>query len=147
MKILKAEDGDIVRVHYTLSLEDGTKFDSSAGELPFEFMVGRGNVLPAFEGSVIGMAEGETKRLTVPPERAYGHYRDDLVYVIEKHLLPPDIEPEVGMILKVHTSEGKEIEAQVTDMDDYTVKCDTNHELAGKALSFEIKLLKIVRPG
>jgi peptidylprolyl isomerase len=147
MTRLKAEDGDIVRVHYTLTLEDGSIFDSSTGELPFEFMIGRGTVFPAFENAVIGMGEGQTKRFTVPPEKAYGCYRDDLVYVIEKHLLPHDITPEEGMMLTVDTAEGKKIDALVTDIDALTVKCDANHELAGKALSFEIRLLKIIRPG
>ena len=118
-----------------------------AEELPFEFMIGRGTVFPAFESAVIGMAEGETKKLTVPPEKAYGHYRDDLIYVIERPELPPDITPEVGMMLMVHTAEGKEIEAMITDIDDFTIKCDANHELAGEELSFEIKLLKIISPG
>ena len=60
-------------------------------------MIGRGAVLPAFETAVIGMGEGETKKITVPPEKAYGPYDDELVYVVERNLLPPGTNPEVGI--------------------------------------------------
>ena len=147
MKRLKAKDFDIVKVHYTLALEDGSIFDSFAGELPFEFMIGRGTVLPAFENAVIGMREGETKKLTVPPEKAFGCYSDELNYAVERSLLPTGTNPEVGMTLKVHTAERIEIEGKVTAADEQTITVDANDELAGKALSFEIRLLKIIRPG
>jgi peptidylprolyl isomerase len=144
---LRAWDGDIVRVRYTLSLKDGSVFGSSTDPLPFEFMIGRGAVLPAFENAVIGMIEGETKKITVPPEKAYGPYNDELVYVVERRELPPDINPQVGSMLQVRTSEGAEIEGQVTGFDDWTITVDENHEFAGKELVFEISLLKIIRPG
>jgi peptidylprolyl isomerase len=145
--LLKACDGDIVRVSYTLSLKDGPVFGSSTEPLPFEFMIGRGAVLPAFENAVMGMMEGETKKFTVPPEKAYGPYDDGLVYVVERSLLPPGTRPEVGTMLEVSTSEGDYIEGQVIAADEYTVTIDENHEFAGKELVFEISLLKIIRPG
>lgn len=145
--LLKACDGDIVRVSYTLSLKDGPVFGSSTEPLPFEFMIGRGAVLPAFENAVMGMMEGETKKFTVPPEKAYGPYDDGLVYLVERSLLPPGTRPEVGTTLEVSTSEGDYIEGQVIAADEYTVTIDENHEFAGKELVFEISLLKIIRPG
>ena len=145
--MLKAQDGDIVRVHYTLTMEDDNTLDSPTVEQSFEFMIGRGSVIPAFENALVGMAEGETKSLAVSPEKAYGWHRDDLVYVIEKHLLPPDIHPEVGITIELDAPDGNKIDAVITYMDDFTVKCDANHEFAGKTLFFEIRLLKIIRPG
>ena len=143
---MKAQDGDIVKVHYVLSLEDGSVFDSSTEEQPFEFIIGKGMVIPAFENAVTGMREGETKTVTIPPEDAYGCYRDDLTHVLERDCLPPDIDPQIGMILQVPTAEGTVINALVTEVDDSTIKFDANHELAGKELIFNIKLLKIIRP-
>ncbi len=145
--LLKACDGDIVRVSYTLSLKDGPVFGSSTEPLPFEFMIGRGAVLPAFENAVMGMMEGETKKFAVSPEKAYGPYDDGLVYVVDRSLLPPGTRPEVGTALEVSTSEGDYIEGQVTAADEHTVTIDENHEFAGKELVFEISLLKIIRPG
>lgn len=145
--LLRAWDGDIVRVSYSLSLKDGPFFGSSTDPLPFEFMIGRGAVLPTFENAVIGMSEGETKKITVHPEKTYGPYNDELVYVVERSLLPPGTDPEVGSMLQVRTSEGAEIEGQVIEVDDWTITVDENHEFAGKELVFEISLLKIIRPG
>ena len=145
--LLRALDGDIVRVSYTLSLNDGSVFGSSTEPLPFEFMIGRGAVLPTFENAVVGMSEGETKKITVPPEKAYGPYDKELVYVVERSLLPPGTNPEVGSMLQVRTSEGIEIDGQVTEVEDWTITVDENHEFAGKELVFEISLLKIIRPG
>jgi peptidylprolyl isomerase len=93
------------------------------------------------------MTEGETKRIIVPPEKAYGHYNDELTYLVEKSSLPPGTNPEVGTTLRVRTAEGLEIEGQVTAVDERTITIDENHEFAGKELAFEISLLKIIRPG
>jgi len=60
-------------VHYTGWLENGTKFDSSLdqGE-PFRFIVGRREVIPAWDEGVAGMKVGEKRQLVVPPKLGYG---------------------------------------------------------------------------
>ena len=143
---MEAQDGDIVKVHYVLSLEDGSVFDSSTEQHPFEFVIGKGMVIPGLEEAVTGMREGETKTVTVPPEKAYGHYRDDLTYVVERDTLPPDTRPEVGKTLQVYDYKGSIVDAIVTRVDGFAIQLDANHELAGKELIFIIKLLKIIRP-
>ena len=69
----KVENGDIIRVHYTGRLEDGTKFDSSLdrGE-PIVFTIGNGMVITGWEQGLLGMQVGEKRKLTIPSELAYG---------------------------------------------------------------------------
>ncbi len=68
-----AKPGDIVSVHYTGWLEDGTQFDSSIQrDTPFEFTLGTGSVIDGWDEGVAGMQVGGTRRLIIPPELAYG---------------------------------------------------------------------------
>ena len=65
--------GDTVTVHYTGTLTGGKVFDSSKGRgQPFDFVVGRGMVIRGWEVGLVGMQVGGVRRLTIPPEQAYG---------------------------------------------------------------------------
>lgn len=70
-----AEAGRMVRVHYTGWLTDGTQFDSSKDRNdPFDFPLGRGRVISGWDEGVAGMRVGGSRRLTIPPQLAYGEY-------------------------------------------------------------------------
>ena len=68
-----AQDGDLVAIHYTGKLTDGTKFDSSRDrDEPLEFTLGKHQVVPGFEQGVSGMHLGGKRIVTIPPELGYG---------------------------------------------------------------------------
>lgn len=65
--------GDRVSVHYTGWLTNGKKFDSSVDRgQPFEFVLGRGQVIKGWDEGVATMRVGDKVRLTIPPEMGYG---------------------------------------------------------------------------
>jgi len=69
---VEAARGDTVSVHYTGTLENGDEFDSSEGGEPFSVSIGSGQVIAGWEEGLVGMREGGTRELTIPPDLAYG---------------------------------------------------------------------------
>jgi len=70
----EATSGNVVEVHYTGRLENGTKFDSSLDrQEPFTFRLGAGEVIEGWDQGVAGMKVGGKRKLTIPPDLGYGN--------------------------------------------------------------------------
>lgn len=140
----QAKIGDTVRVHYTGKLEEGVAFDSSMGADPLEIKLGSGRFIPGFEDAIVGMSPGETKTIKIPPEKAYGLYREDRVIKMDRKELPEDIVPQEGMVLEICASNGTIVPVQITEVTESAVTLDANHPLVEQTLTFEIQLVEIV---
>ena len=86
----EAVRGKTVEVHYTGWLTDGTKFDSSVGGQPFSFRIGAGEVIEGWERGLAGMRAGGKRKLTLPPELAYGTKG-----------APPEIPPHATLVFEI----------------------------------------------
>ncbi|KAJ1066182.1 hypothetical protein K5549_018373, partial [Capra hircus] len=70
---IKSRKGDVLHMHYTGKLEDGTEFDSSLPQnQPFVFSLGTGQVIKGWDQGLLGMCEGEKRKLVIPSELGYG---------------------------------------------------------------------------
>ncbi|EPR38710.1 peptidylprolyl isomerase FKBP-type [Desulfovibrio sp. X2] len=139
----QAKNGDVVKVHYTGKLSDGTVFDSSEGRDPLEFTLGEGMVIEGFEKAVVGLAPGEKREATFGPDEAYGSYDESLSCAVPRDQIPEHIQPEVGMMLSFTTEDGQPAHVTVTEVTDDSVTLDGNHPLAGKTLTFAVELVSI----
>ena len=140
-----AKKGDKVSIEYEGSLEDGTVFDSSKShDKPFQFIVGSGQVIPGFDKAVIGMKLKEQKKITLQPTEAYGEINQKLTHKVLRSELPPEPEPKPGMGLMMGGSPGGSARrAMITEVTKKHIVINMNHPLAGKSLTFKIKLIKI----
>jgi peptidylprolyl isomerase len=169
----KAKTGDKVKVHYTGTLEDGSVFDTSEGYPdpqddnscgcsgkdsstddrcgcnshatgPMEFVIGAGGLIPKFEAAVIGLEPGQSITITIPANDAYGQRAEEMVAVIERSEIPADINPEPGHQMEVILEDGSPLPVLVTDVTETTITLDANHPLAGRDLTFAIRLEEIL---
>lgn len=138
-----AKKGDRVKVHYTGKLQDGTVFDSSVDREPLEFTLGDGNMIKGFDTAVLGMQKGDTVTAEIPSAEAYGEKKEDMFVEVPKAEVPENIKPEVGQQLQVQQANGQSMPVVVADVTEDKIVLDANHPLAGKDLTFEIKLVEI----
>lgn len=141
--MIKAKDGDTVRVQYTGKLEDGSVFDSSMAKDSLQFTIGKGQVLHGVEQAVIGMQPQESKTVLVPAAEAYGPHRDEMTTQVQRSQFPDSVELKVGQRLQIKQKNGQSIAVSVLDLSDSTVTLDANHPLAGKDLTFDLQLVEI----
>jgi peptidylprolyl isomerase len=140
----KAKDGDTVKVHYTGTLKNGEVFDTSEEKEPLEFTLGEGQLIPGFEKAVVGMDVGDSTKVDIPTDEAYGEAREDLVINVPKDQLPEGVTPEVGMQLQVNQPNGQPVPVRITKVGDTDLTLDANHPLAGEDLTFDIELVEVV---
>ena len=168
----QAKTGDKVKVHYTGTLEDGSVFDTSEdctekpddhscgcgsskginngcgcdshATDPMEFVIGSGQLIPKFEAAVIGLEPGQSVTVTIQADDAYGQRAEEMVAVIERSEIPPDINPEPGHQMEVILEDGSPMPVLVTEVTETSITLDANHPLAGRDLTFAIRLIEII---
>ncbi|PLY02948.1 MAG: peptidylprolyl isomerase [Desulfuromonas sp.] len=143
--MIKATDGDTVKVNYTGRLADGTVFDASGEDRPLHFILGKQEVIPGFDAAVNGMYQGENKTVTIAPEQAYGDYEQRWVETVERGLFPEDLALEAGKTVEVIRESGEAFQIKIVSCDDQQVTVDGNHPLAGQSLTFDIELLEVTK--
>lgn len=146
---MEAENKYITVAYRLYTIEDGEQelFEEAKAEHPFQFISGMGTVLEDFENEIAKLAKGETFRLNIPAERAYGEYDNDHVVELPREifLINGKFDSEhikEGNIVPLMTHDGQRVNATVAEIKPDVVVVDLNHPLAGADLLFEGEVIE-----
>ena len=137
------EQGSRVRLSFSLQLEDGTVVEEAPPEDPVELIVGQGEILPALEEVLLGMAEGERRQVRLAPAEAFGPHSPDRIQTLERDQFPAEAEPAEGLVIEFTTPSGESVPGTVLAVDGDSVRVDFNHPLAGRAVVFEARVIAL----
>ena len=127
----------VVKIHYTLTDDDGEVIDSSEGGEPLAYLHGVGGIIPGLEEVLEGKSAGDQFKVSVQPEDAYGDHSEELLHEVERSHFEDIDELELGMQFQVDADDGPMM-GTVVEITDDTVTVDGNHELAGIPLNFDV---------
>jgi peptidylprolyl isomerase len=103
--------------------------------------------LPGLGLALVGMARGERKTLTVPPEQAYGVTDPARVQRWHRKRFPEQAELQVGRFVRVEASGGRSRIVRILEVEGEMVRVDANHRRAGQTLELEVELVTIGSEG
>lgn len=136
------QNGRKVPLEYTLTV-DGEVVDSSEKHGPLQYTHGEGQIISGLADRLEGLQEGAEKTIEVSPEQAYGKMNPEAFKEFPKSSLPQDLEPKVGMLLQVQRQNGQAVPAKISEVKEDSIILDLNHPLAGKTLTFDVKILSV----
>lgn len=138
---MRVADDCAVFFHFTLMDADGEVLSASSEQAPFAYLHGHGQVLASLERALEGKAAGDALKISLTPEEAYG-----VPDASNREILPredfSDDELVVGNRIYIMGEQGPRL-ATVAGYDEQAVILDTNHELAGKSLRFDIRIVSV----
>lgn len=134
---------DTVSVSYTASLPSGEVIENVPEDKPITLTIGAGRILKAVEASLMGVEVGQTRTVHIQPEDAYGPYYKSLVHEIARATFAGRLDPKPGMILSLAVEKDgvqQQVPATVLAAGKESVTIDYNHPLAGRPITYEVKV-------
>jgi FKBP-type peptidyl-prolyl cis-trans isomerase SlpA len=145
--------GSFLTLHYRLSGPDGAAVIDTFADKPATLSLGTGQLAPAIEQQLIGLAEGTQTAFDLPAGAAFGPRNPEMLQRVKLVLLhelgDPDTEYNIGDVVQFPTPDGQGSYAGVvrelgsTQGEDWLL-FDFNHPLAGQPVRFEVKLLGVL---
>ena len=143
------QPGSFLTLHYRLAGPDGADVVNTFAAQPATLSLGTGQLAPAIEAQLIGLAEGAQASFELPPGAAFGQRNPELLQRVKLALLhqlgDPDAQYGVGDVVQFPTPDGQGSYAGVVrEAGDDWLLFDFNHPLAGQPVRFEVKLLGVL---
>ena len=133
-----------VSLHLSLTLEDGTVAESTFDEAPLTFTLGDGTLVEGLELALYGLRPGDTQRLSLFPEQAFGLRDPEKVHRLSRKDFPADMLLEPGCIIGFDTPEGEELPGMIVAAEGDDVDVDFNHPMAGHVVIFDVEIIDVV---
>ncbi len=143
------QPGSFLTLHYRLSGPDGADVVNTFADKPATLSLGTGQLAPAIEDKLLGLAEGTQARFELPAGAAFGERNPEMLQRVKLALLhrlgDPDAAYGVGDVVQFPTPDGQGSYAGVVrEVGSDWLLFDFNHPLAGQPVSFEVKLLGVL---
>lgn len=132
-----------VTLHFELTLAEGDIIDSNFSGQPATFVMGDESLLPGFEQRLLGLQPGDEKTEDIPAIEAFGPHLEDNVQSFKRHQFGPDTVLEPGVVVSFADAAGAELPGVVSSLDGDYVTVDFNHPLAGKTITFRVRIVDV----
>lgn len=139
-----SNEGKKVKIHYTGTLDNGEKFDSSYDRNePLAFVCMSGAVIKGFDDAVKDMEVGEKKSIHLEPAEAYGEVDKSLIQKVPVDNFANADQIPVGQDIIMRDPNGNTIPVHVVSIENGIITLDMNHPLAGQPLNFDLELVEV----
>ncbi|QPF74645.1 peptidylprolyl isomerase [Roseateles sp. DAIF2] len=141
--------GSFLTLHYRLAGPDGGDLVNTFNDKPATLSLGTGELAPAIEARLIGLAEGSRSRFELAPGEAFGERNPEMLQRVKLALLrqlgDPDEEYKLGDVVQFPTPDGQGSYAGlVREVGEDWLLFDFNHPLAGQPVSFEVQVIGVL---
>lgn len=144
----RVEPGSLLTLHYRLRDADGHAFVDTFATAPATLSLGTGELAPAMEARLLGLRAGSEASFALAADEAFGAPDPALVQRVRRSALAElddaDDDYCVGDVVRFPAPGGQSIAGVVRDVDDDSVLFDFNHPLAGRAVTFDVKLIGVL---
>ncbi len=142
---LRIAPNSFVSLECTLRDDEGDIIEVGEGDGAVDYVHGYGMLVPGLETALSGLIEGDQREIFVPPASGYGERDEDLVMEIERSDFPNPDGVTAGDEVDAEWPDGESQTMRVVEVRSDSVVVDANHPLAGMALRYFVKVVR-VRP-
>jgi len=144
----RVEPGSFLTLHYWLRDGDAVAFIDTFATPPATLSLGSGELAPAMEARLLGLAEGSETSFALAAGEAFGERDPALVRRLRRAAVEAEGDADgdyrIGDVVRFPAPEGRSIAGIVREVDDETIVFDFNHPLAGRPVTFDVKLIGIL---
>ena len=146
---MKIQSNSLIELEYNISDVTGDVHESSRDDGPLEVRMGVEELPPRLEEALVGKVAGDEVQLTLAASEAFGEFDPEGLVTVPRADFPEDAELEPGLeiVLQIETDDGnedEELETRVVEVNAEAVVLDANHPLAGKQVTFWVKVREVM---